>query len=296
MANDIERALLSTLAASTGNYLIPEVVDPGIRDYIWRATPLLSGGVTRVPWPTNTYMFRKRTARPTATWNADAAALPTAQKSTYATATRPIKYVYARGEVSGPLQAAAGGVVNALQEEIRVQSQIIAENLTTKLVTGDDDSDPDEFDGMLEQISASTPGDEGGTRSGSSGAITLSMIDQAIDDTLGECDVMLTSRAVRRKINSLLQAQQRFVDRIEVGAGFRVLSYDGVPIMTDLHWEEASAHKIIFYRRADAKLLVNKDFFFQPLAKVADTDDFFIGGYFGFSLEGRPVLLHEFTI
>lgn len=292
MANDIERALLSTLAASTGNYLIPEVVDPGIRDYIWKATPLLSA-VTRVQWPTNTYWIRKRTSRPTATWSADGAALPAAQKSAYTRVQKPIKYVYTAGSVSGPLIAASGGVVNALQEEIRVHSQIIAEDLTSKLVVGDNAGDDDEFDGMLKQVPSGAPGNEGGTMT-ASGALTLAMLDEAIDHTRGECDVILTSRAVRRKINSLLQAQQRFVERVEVGAGFRVLSYDNVPILTDLHWEEND--EILLFRRADAKLLVNQDFTFQPLAKVADTEDFFIKGYFGFALEGRPVRLTGFTI
>ena len=288
---DIERAL-STLVASTGNYLIPEAVDPGIRDYIWKATPLLNL-VTRVPWPTNTYMFRKRTSRPTATWAADGGSLPAAQNSTYGTVSVPVKYVYARGEVTGPLMAASGGVVNALQEEIRVQGEILAEDLTTQLVTGDSGSDANVIDGMLQQIPATAPGDEGGTQTEST-ALTLSMLDEAIDGTRGEADVILTSRAVRRKINSLLQAQQRFNDSTEIGGGFRVLTYDGIPIITDLHWEDDN--DIILFRRSDAKLLVNQDWTFSPLAKTKDSEDFFIKGYFGFSLEGRPVRLTGFTL
>jgi HK97 family phage major capsid protein len=288
---DIERAL-NTLVASTGNYLIPEAVDPGIRDYIWKATPLLNL-VTRVPWPTNTYMFRKRTSRPSATWAADGGSLPAADVSTYGNVTVPVKYVYGRGEVTGPLMAAAGGVVNALQEEIRVQGEILAEDLTTKLVTGDSGSDPNEIDGMLVQIPASVPGDEGGTQT-ESATLTLSMLDEAIDATRGEGNVILTSRAVRRKINSLLQAQQRFNDMTEIGAGFRVLSYDGIPIITDLHWEDDN--DIIIFRREDAKLLVNQDWTFSPLAKTKDSEDFFIKGYFGFSLEGRPVRLTGFAL
>lgn len=288
---DIERAL-NTLGASTGNYLIPEAVDPGIRDYIWKATPLLSL-VTRVPWPTNEYMFRKRTARPTATWAADGGALPAAQNSTYGVVTKPVRYVYARGEVTGPLIASSGGVVNALQEEIRVQGEILAENLTTKLVAGDSGTTPEEIDGMLQQINGSAPGDEGGTQTESS-ALTLAMLDEAIDGTRGEGDVILTSRTVRRKINSLLQAQQRFNDMTEIAGGFRVLSYDGIPIITDLHWE--ADDEILIFRRADAKLLVNQDWTFSPLAKTKDSEDFFIKGYFGFSLEGRPVRLTGFTL
>lgn len=289
---DIERAL-STSTASSGAYLIPEVVDPVIRDYVSKATPILQV-VTRVPWPTQTYYIRKRTALPTAAWAADGGALPAASSSTYAKQSKSVKFLYTRGEVTGPLIAAAGGVVNALQEEIRVHSSVIAEQLATDLMTGDGVGD--NIAGFISQVNTSTPGDEGGTTDAAAAALTLSMLDTAIDNTRGECDVILTSRAVRRKINSLLQAQQRFVDRVEVGAGFRVLSYDGVPILGDLHWEPTSPYQILFFRKADAKLLVNQDFTFLPLARTKDSEDFFIKGYFGAALEGRPVLLKNFTI
>jgi HK97 family phage major capsid protein len=288
---DIERAL-SSLSASTGGYLIPEVVDPVIRDYVAKATPLL-GLVNRVQWPTQTYYIRKRTGLPTATFSADGGSLPAASDSTYAKVAKNVKFLYTRGEVTGPLIAASGGVVNALQEEIRVHSGVIAERLTSAIIHGDGTGDSNnELVGALAQVNTSAPGDEGGTTT-ASGALTLAMIDKALDDTKGEGNVIITTMAVRRKINSLLQAQQRFVDRVEVGAGFRVLSYDGLPIVTDDH---LTSDWILVGRREDMKLIVNQDFTFEQLAKTKDSEDFFIKGYFGFALEGRPVLLKGFTI
>lgn len=288
---DIERAL-STSVASSGAYLLPEVVDPVIRDYVAKATPVLSV-VTRVNWPTQSYYIRKRTALPSASFSTDGGSLPSATNSTYTKVAKTVKYLYTRGEVTGPLIAAAGGVVNALQEEIRVHSGVIAERLATAICVGDGTEDSGAgIVGLVEQINTSAPGDEGGTTT-ASGALTLAMIDKAIDDTKGEGDVIMTSRAVRRKINALLQGQQRFLDRVEVGAGFRVLSYDGLPIVTDDHFEE---DEIIVFRRADAKLIVNQDFTMEMLAKTKDAEDFMIKGYFGFALEGRPVRLKGFTI
>ena len=288
---DIERAL-STSVASSGAYLLPEVVDPVIRDYVTKATPVLSV-VTRVNWPTQTYWIRKRSALPSAAFSTDGGSLPAATSSEYAKVAKTVKYLYTRGEVTGPLIAAAGGVVNALQEEIRVHSGVIAERLATAICVGDGTEDSNAgIVGIKNQINTSTPGDEGGTTT-ASGALTLAMIDKALDDTKGEADVIMTSRAVRRKINALLQGQQRFLDRVEVGAGFRVLSYDGVPIVTDDHYEE---DEILFFRRADAKLIVNQDFTMEMLAKTKDAEDFYIKGYFGFALEGRPVRLKGFTI
>lgn len=288
---DIERAL-STSVASTGAYLLPEVVDPVIRDYVSKATPVLSV-VTRVNWPTQTYWIRKRSALPTAAFSTDGGSLPAASDSSYAKVAKTVKYLYTRGEVTGPLIAASGGVVNALQEEIRVHSSVIAERLATAICVGDGTEDSNAgIVGIKNQINTSAPGNEGGTTT-ASGALTLAMLDKALDDTKGEADVIMTSRAVRRKISALLQGQQRFLDRVEVGAGFRVLSYDGVPIVTDDHYEE---DEILVFRKADAKLIVNQDFTMEMLAKTKDAEDFYIKGYFGFALEGRPVRLKGFTI
>lgn len=287
---DIERAL-STLVASTGNYLVPEVVDPVIRDYVMKATPILNV-VTRVPWPTQTYFIRKRTALPTATWKGDDVALPDASRSSYTKESKSVKFLYTKGSVTGPLIAAAGGVVNALQEEIRVSAQAIAEQLATDLVTGDG-SPAEEIVGMLAQVPDTTVGDEGGKIDASNADLSLAYLDLAIDGTRGEGDVILCSRKTRRAIAKALQSQQRFNDTMEIGGGFRVMSYDGIPLVTDLHWEDDD--KILIFRKSDAKLIVNQDFTFSPLAKVGDSEDYFIKGYFGFALEGRPVLLHNFA-
>lgn len=284
---DIERAL-TTL--NTGAYLIPEVIDAGIRDYIAKATPLLQV-VTRVPWATNVYTIRKRVTVGAATWGTDGGSLPAATNSTYEKVTSSVKYLYTRGEVTGPMIAAAGSVANALQTEIQISSRVMAEQLTQDVAAGDGSSNS--ITGILNQIDSGAVGDEGGTID-AAGVLTLNWIDQAIDATQGECDVILTSRAVRRKIATLLQAQQQFAQSTEIGAGFRVLTYDGIPIITDLHWEANDT--IVFFRRADAKLIVNQDFVYSPLAKTKDSEDYFIKGYFGFALEGRPVKLTFTTV
>jgi hypothetical protein len=263
------------------------MVDPIIRDYIEKATPLLSL-ITRKPWPTQTYWIRRRTDVPTAEWAADGGSLPSATNSKYTRESKTVKYLYTRGEVTGPLIAASGGVVNALMEEIRVSAQQIAEQLTTDLVIGDA-SPAEEIDGMINQIWGSTPGDYGGTIDYATAQLCSAYMDEAIDATRGECDLILTSRKVRRKMNAILSSLQRYNDTVTVGAGFRVLTWDGIPIVTDLHWEDDN--KILFVRRSDCKFLVNQDFTYEPLAKTKDSEDYFIKGYFGFALEGRPVLL-----
>ena len=296
---DIAKAL-STL--NSGAYLIPEVVEPAIRDYIQRE-PRLLNLVNRIPWATNTYFVRKRIALPTVTWSPDGAALPAAQNSVYAKVGKSVKYVYARGEVTGPERKAAGTLVDAMALEIEGHSRALAMDLSNKIATGTGGSN--EIEGILHQISDAgnslnaldpndTQGYGGGVFDETGNPLTLAMLDEAIDASYGEADMIVTSRAARRKINSLLQAQQSFTSGIEVAAGFRVLTYDGLPIVTDFNWEVDN--EILLVRRADCKLLVHQDWTFEPLAKTKDSDDFFIKGYFGFALEGRPVRLHGFTL
>jgi len=295
---DIAKAL-STL--NTGAYLIPEVVEPAIRDYIGKE-PRLLNLVNHVPWATNTYFIRKRQSQPTVTWSTDGAALPAAQNSTYTKVSKSVKYVYARGEVTGPEQKAAGSLYDAMALEIEAQSRALAMDLSNKIAAGTGASN--EIEGVIHQIStensmnaldANATGNHGGANTNAAAAtLTLAMLDEAIDAAEGEADLIVTSRRVRRKINSLLQAQQQFTDRVEVAAGFRVLTYDGLPIVTDMNWEVDT--EIAIVRRADCKLLVHQDWTFEPLAKTKDSDDFFIKGYFGFALEGRPVRLFNFGL
>lgn len=296
MVPDTLTVLKALSLSTTGNYLVPEVVDHAIRDYVSRE-PVLYNAVTKLPWATNTYFIRQRTALPTATWSTDGGALPSASNSTYEKVSKSVKYLYGRGTVTGPMQRAAGSIYNALALEVEAVSQALVETLSTSLATGQGASN--DIEGMLYQIdtdnnmNAISVSGGGGTIDNGAAALTLSALDNAIDTARGQVDLIVTSRSVRRKINGLLQAVQRFNDHTEIAAGFRVLTYDGIPIVTDLHWETTA--DILFVRRADAKLLVHQDWTYEDLAKTADSTDFMIKGYFGFSLEGRPVHLKNFT-
>lgn len=280
--------------ASSGQYLIPEVVDNAIRDYA-TMEPVLANVVNRVPWATNTYFIRRRDALPTSSWSTDGGSLPAASQSTYKKVSQSVKYLYTRGEVTGPMQSAAGSLYNALALEVEAHSRSLVEQLSTDIATATGGSN--DITGILYQIDTNDAMNWGSTGTGvvdgATAALSLNLIDQAIDTSRGQVDLIVTSRRVRRKINALLQATQQFVDKTEIQAGFRVLTYDGIPIVTDLHWE--TNVDILFIRRADAKLLVHQDFTFEELAHTKDSTDFMIKGYFGFALEGRPIHLNNFT-
>ena len=67
-------------------------------------------------------------------------------------------------------------------------------------------------------------------------ALTLDKLDETIDAVKGSGNrsdlVILASRKGRRLLNAQLQAQQQFNDMVEIAAGFRVRTYDGIPLIT----------------------------------------------------------------
>lgn len=300
---DIRKALdLSSTAAA---YLLPEVVDGAVRDFAAKS-PTMYNAVNKRPWASQTYFIKKKLTLPTATWSVDGGPLPAATSGTYGQISKSVAYLYTRGEVTGPMIEAAGSVFDALGTEIEDHQQAIVEQLSTDLVTADGTSN--DIEGILYQIETDSSvytaaGGAGAVVDGSAGALTLNMIDKAIDaaaessgtGVVGPGATMaVTTRPVMRMINSLLQAQQRYMNETEIAAGFRVMSYDGLPFVVDNHWQVND--KIIFFDANKAQLLVHKDWTYEELAKTKDSVDFFIKGYFGFKLEGAASVLSNFTI
>jgi HK97 family phage major capsid protein len=285
---DIRKAL--DLSSSAAAYLIPQVIDGAIRDFASKE-PTLYNAVRHIPWATNTYFIRKRLSLPGASWSTDGGPLPAATQSEYGRASKSMKYLYTRGEVTGPMQAAAGSLFDALATEVEAHSRAMIEKLSTDIATANGGSN--DITGILYQITDDTTMGDQSVKS-VTGTLTLAMIDEAIDQVNGDPDTILTSKPVRRKINSLLQAQQQFVNTTEIRAGFRVVSYDDLPILTDAHWSDNG--KILIFDRDQARLLVHKDLTYEELAKTKDSTDFMIKGYFGFALEGSAVLLTGFTL
>jgi hypothetical protein len=217
-----------------------------------------------------------------------------------------MKYLYTRGEVTGPMQEAAGSVFDALALSIEEHQQAMVERLSTDIATANGGSN--DIKGILYQITDDSNlytanGGAGQVLDAAGGYLTLNCIDKAIDaaslssgtGVVGPGATMIvTTRPVMRYVNSLLQAQQQFVNQTEIAAGFRVMTYDGLPIVVDNHWQDNA--KMLFFDANRATLLVHKDFTYEELAKTRDSVDYFIKGYFGFALEGAASLLQNFII
>jgi HK97 family phage major capsid protein len=279
MSNDTElRKALSTLSATTGDKLIPEVVSEGIRRFVEDASPLYSI-IRKIPWSTNSYIFRELNALPTATFRADEASLPSRTRGTYEKRSTAMKYIYSTGEVTGPVQAATGNVLNALQYEIELHATALIRELERTIVNGDDSVDADEFDGLKVQITLSV--------NGGSVPLTLATLESAFDLSATYPTHIITTRAHSRRINQLLQAQQRFVDSTTVAAGFRVYTYNGLPIIPVDNDAAADLSTVVLLPDMNKVLMpVSQDITFEPLAKTKDSDDFMLKMYCTLAVEG----------
>lgn len=300
MSQEIQKAL--DLSSSAAAYFIPELVDGGLRDFAAKV-PSLYNAVNKRPWATNTYFIRKRLSLPGASWSVDGGPLPSATQSTYGRTFKTMKYLYTRGEVTGPMISAAGSYFDALGTEVEAHQQAMVERLSSDIATANGGSE--DITGILYQITDDSSiytaaGGAGAVVDGGAGPLTLNMLDKAIDAAGdigmggGRPNTIFATRSVGRMINTLLQAQQQYVDSVEISAGFRVRSYDNLAIVQDNHWQDNT--RILIFDRNRASLLVHKDFTYEELAKTKDSVDFMIKWYGGFVLEGAASLLTNFTL
>jgi HK97 family phage major capsid protein len=296
---EIRKAL--DLASSAAAYLIPELVDGAIRDFASKV-PTLYNAVNKQSWATNTYFIRKKLTLPGASWSTDGGPLPAATNSTYGRLSKTMKYLYTRGDVTGPMIQAAGSYFDALGSDIEDHGQAMVERLSTDIATAN--GGQEDLTGILYQVTDDSSiytaaGGAGAVVDGGNAPLTLNMLDRAIDAAAsvglgGSPGMLVTTRPVMRHINSLLQAQQRFANETEIAAGFRVFTYDGLPIIVDNHWQDNA--KILVFDPNRATLLVHKDFTYEELAKTRDSVDYMIKWYGGFKLEGAASLLRNFTL
>lgn len=294
MGLDISKTL--NLSGSAANYLLPrEVVAGLIRDYV-DDQGFFYNLVTKKPWPSYVYTIKKRLTLPTASWGTDGGPLPAATTSTYGDAQQTMKYIYTRGEVTGPAQAALGGAgFSAFSEEVELHTRAILQQLSYSIINGR--GDYNDLYGIKYQTEEDTSM-SGGVWTNQvidkqGAALTFDMLNEAIDET-ASYGVIVASKAVQRRISAIAASLQRYNDRVEIAGGQRVTTWDGIPIVATNEFE--SDDELLFVDASRAILLEHQAFTFDYLAKTKDSDDFFIKGYFGFSLEGSSTLLKGFTL
>lgn len=284
---DIRKAL-DTGAGSTGAVLVPEVIDAGIRMFVETRSPLwniirkfpLDGGMA--------YGYREQNGLPVASFGAELGALPAAQNATYVDRSVPIKSIYIRGELSGQIIEASRTLINILQREIENSAMGMVRTLEQKLVSGDSVALPNEFDGMAKLITTTIDGtDTGGATGGADGPLSLALLDMLIDAPAGgEPTHLIMSKAMRRKLWSILQPQVRYMDTTTVEGGFTVPTYGGLPIIDLFDNGTILADTVLAPDMNLIYMPILKPLTYEELAHTRDSIDYFLKIYLTLVVEG----------
>lgn len=198
-------------------------------------------------------IINRRTAATAGTWAEDTAVL-TDTPGTYSQETFTYRSMLAQAQVTRKIRATGRSYIDILAEEMTKRLEDFNERLDGGLLRGDPSG---YFVGGVSVETFSTQGflsacityDSGsqvisnGYALGGAGSttlgttLTLKNLDKAIDLVKGSANrndmIMTSSYAGIRAINAALTNRQVFNDTVEIAAGFRVRTYDGIPIIPD---------------------------------------------------------------
>jgi len=178
-------------------------------------------------------------------WVADTDALTEATGS-YAQTTFTYQTLATRGKVTRKMRARGRSYLDILSEEMTHKLGDFNNALESAIFSGDSGAVSNQMDGLLTQINDVSSQVVANTSATAGDSLTLSKLDETIDSVRGAGNrsdlVIYASFLGARKLNAALQADQQFNNMVEIAAGFRVRSYDGIPIVIstglgdDLGW------------------------------------------------------------
>ena len=233
--------------ATAGTNLVQSYVNKIIQQLSIREFGAL-GTLDRRPGSGAQAIVNRRTSSvmtPANVWVADTAAL-TETTGTYAQNQWTYRTLATRGRVTRKIRATGRTYLDVLAEEMTHKLDDMNNSLESALFIGDSNPVANQIDGMLTQINAVAGQVVANTTAAAGDSLTLAKLDEAIDSVKGagaRSDLVIYgSFAGMRKLNAALQAQQQFMNETEIAAGFRVRTYDGIPMVVstgmpdDLTW------------------------------------------------------------
>jgi len=225
-------------AATIDGTLVQEVVDKVIADLFYSENPLRQN-LPRKKGSGTAYQFNRRS--PSATYGEAIADTGTFTEATgtYARISLPYKIYGTSVKVTRFAQVAGQNYIDILREELESRINEFKEWEQWALIWGNYTGNVGEYsgtefaDGLVKQIVDDGNGNFvllGTDDTG--GELTLSKLDEAIDKCHANPSMIICSKTGRRILQGLLQAQQRFINTVEIRGGFRVMEYAGIPILT----------------------------------------------------------------
>lgn len=167
-------------------------------------------------------------------WVADTAAL-TESTGSYTQATFTYRTLATRGKLTRKMRAIGRSYVDILAEEMLAKADDYNEALESALFIGDSDAVSEQIDGLLTLINGTAGQVVANTTATAGDDLSLAKLDETIDKVKGagnRSDLMIyCSFLGGRKLNAALDSRQRFHNTTEIAAGFRVRTYDDIPIV-----------------------------------------------------------------
>ena len=245
---DIAKASIDTQtggAGTAGTALVPVYPDSKIVNRTVRETPLRNVTPRRAVKGL-TYDYIPLTAKGGAFWAGENGSLNVVD-DTYERVSVGIKFLYAKGLVSGPAIAAMRGFIDPAQLDLSVKTDSIYEAEEDALINGDSTTNTFEPDGLIKQITTNTTNRAGGFP-------TLPLIRAEFATTFnanGVITLAVTDATTHNYIKGLLlDIQRQVTNPSEAVLGFGIpdaFDFDGVMFIKDKFMPTgASAKRILF--------------------------------------------------
>lgn len=266
----------TTGGSFTEQGLMPSFIDSEVFDLVMKDNPLV-GLLPRVAVRGRAYVFNTRSARGSAQFLGENPAISNIQ-DTYATTTVSMKYLYAKGQVTGPALL-SGTIINPMQEAVRSATRSMVEALENEIINGDVSSDPLGFNGLRTSIT---------TNATSLGGAAVGLSDiraemATVRENFGRVDLIVMDPTTYAVVKGLLMDFQRYAgeasaqERFGIPGGF---FFDGA-LAIDSHYmpTSASSREMLLLDTRYAALAVLQDISYKELAEVGPSKEFLLSFY-----------------
>lgn len=273
-------------AGTAGTAMVPVWVDPNIVDRTVREQPLLNI-VQRRAMKGGTYDYVPLTNKAGAVFRPENATIVD-QEDTYTRESVPVKYLYAKGRVSGPSIAQMRGFVDPQALDLSVKTTSMFEALENAIINGDASTTPAEFNGLITSITTNTT-------NLSTSLPTLAQLRAemaASFNSNGQVTLGVTDKTTHNYIKSLLLDLQRNVtnpSQAVMGFGIKgAFEFDDVMFIPDKFMPTASgSRRILFLDLRYIFLAVLQDMTYEEKYNEDDNYPFLVKWY------GCLVVTHE---
>jgi len=233
---DLEQLKKALDMANSGGTMQQPMIDQVLQELIEVNNPLRVN-LPRKPGSGSAWILNQRTSRGAGSSFVNDSEEPTETQGSVVQKSFPYASILDRRKITRKLQAVGKSLLDVEAEEVENGLQNVRDSEENALINGDTVANPKQFNGMRKLI----PTGQVAVAGANGAPLSLELLDAAIDLNRGNPSMLIMSKKANRKLNGLLQAQQRFTDTMEVKGGFRLQNYNGIPIFRSIWISDAQA-------------------------------------------------------